>query len=648
MVSSNFTLSHPLVQINVLLNARQITVSFGAQPVLDHVDFTIDAGERVCLLGRNGAGKSTLMKVIAGELVPEDGELVVRPGLRVARLPQELPRDFSGTVYELVAQGLGDIGELITRHHQLAQALTSDGDHGRLLAEMERVQQALESADGWTLHQRVEATLTRLELPGDEPIDQVSGGMGRRALLGQALVQNPDILLLDEPTNHLDVTAIRQMEELLLGWQGALLFITHDRAFLQRLATRIVELDRGRLRSYPGDYQRYLKTRENELAAEDKAREQFDRELAREEAWIRQGIKARRTRNEGRVRALQDMRRQRAERRGRQGSAGFDLQGAERSGKLVIRAEGISHGFDGKPLIRDFSTTIMRGDKVGLIGPNGSGKTTLLNILLGDLEPDRGRVRLGTGLEIAYYDQLRQQLDESRTAAENVSGGADTVTVNGQPRHIISYMKDFLFTPEQARGPINALSGGERNRLLLARLFTRPANLLVLDEPTNDLDLETLELLEQLLVDYTGTVLLVSHDRAFLDNVVTSSLVFEGDGLVREYVGGYSDWERQRPKPATGAAARRDNGAPPRKQAEQPASRTKLSYKDKRELELLPARIETLEQDHETLSQQMADPAFYQKPAEEIAAATARLALLEQDLETAFERWEALEQTSKG
>ncbi len=648
MVSSNFTLSHPLVQINVLLNARQITVSFGAQPVLDHVDFTIDAGERVCLLGRNGAGKSTLMKVIAGELVPEDGELVVRPGLRVARLPQELPRDFSGTVYELVAQGLGDIGELITRHHQLAQALTSDGDHGRLMAEMERVQQALESADGWTLHQRVEATLTRLELPGDEPIDQVSGGMGRRALLGQALVQNPDILLLDEPTNHLDVTAIRQMEELLLGWQGALLFITHDRAFLQRLATRIVELDRGRLRSYPGDYQRYLKTRENELAAEDKAREQFDRELAREEAWIRQGIKARRTRNEGRVRALQDMRRQRAERRGRQGSAGFDLQGAERSGKLVIRAEGISHGFDGKPLIRDFSTTIMRGDKVGLIGPNGSGKTTLLNILLGDLEPDRGRVRLGTGLEIAYYDQLRQQLDESRTAAENVSGGADTVTVNGQPRHIISYMKDFLFTPEQARGPINALSGGERNRLLLARLFTRPANLLVLDEPTNDLDLETLELLEQLLVDYTGTVLLVSHDRAFLDNVVTSSLVFEGDGLVREYVGGYSDWERQRPKPATGAAARRDNGAPPRKQAEQPASRTKLSYKDKRELELLPARIETLEQDHETLSQQMADPAFYQKPAEEITAATARLALLEQELETAFERWEALEQTSKG
>lgn len=632
----------------MLLTARQLTVSFGAHPVLDHVDFTIDAGERVCLLGRNGAGKSTLLKVIAGDITPEDGELAMRPGLRIARLPQELPRGFTGTVRELVAQGLGAAGELLARHYQLAQALAGGGEQPRLLAEMEQLHQALDSADGWTLEQRVDAMLTRLDLPGDQPIADVSGGVGRRALLGQALVQDPDLLLLDEPTNHLDVEAIGQLEELLLGWQGALLFITHDRAFLQRLATRIVELDRGELRSYPGDYRRYLQTRDAELVAEERAQQQFDRRLAQEEAWIRQGIKARRTRNEGRVRALQDMRRQRAQRRERQGVAGFDLQAADRSGRLVIRAEHISHSFDGEPLIADFSTTIMRGDKVGLIGPNGCGKTTLLHVLLGRRHPDAGRVRLGTGLEIAYFDQLREQLDEELSVAENVSGGADTITVNGQQRHIISYLKDFLFTPAQARAPISALSGGERNRVLLARLFTRPANLLVLDEPTNDLDLETLELLEQLLVDYTGTVLLVSHDRAFLDNVVTSSLVFEGGGQVREYVGGYSDWERQRPaapSPRTGAQQR--PRAPAQQSTQRPAARAKLSYKDKRELETLPATIETLEQEQEALSRTLADPEFYQGPAEEIATTTARLAEVETQLEAAFQRWEALEQAAR-
>ncbi len=630
----------------MLLHARNLTVSFGAAPVLDHADFSLEPGERVCLLGRNGAGKSTLMKVIAGEIHPDDGELLLRPGARVARLPQELPRDYPGTVYDLVADGLGKLGHLLARYHQLSMDVAENHAAADALAEMERVQQQLEARDGWTMHQRVEAAISRLALPDDTPLRQVSGGVGRRALLAQALVQQPDLLLLDEPTNHLDVDAIRQMEELLLDWSGALLFITHDRAFLQRLATRIVELDRGTLRSYPGDYQRYLQVREDELAAEEKARQQFQRELAREEAWIRQGIKARRTRNEGRVRALQAMRRENAARRERQGNASFDLQSAERSGKLVVRAEGLHHGFDGQPLISGLSTTIMRGDKIGLIGPNGSGKTTLLNILLGRLAPDSGTVRLGTNLEIAYFDQLREQLDETRSVAENVSGGSENVTVNGQGRHIMSYLRDFLFTPDQARGPITALSGGERNRLLLARLFTRPANLLVLDEPTNDLDMETLELLEQLLVDFQGTVMLVSHDRAFLDNVVTSSLVFEGGGRVREYVGGYSDWLRQRPS-VTPLPDNRPQPAPsparPAAAGSAPPARTKLSYKDQRELEQLPALIEELETEQQSLSETLSDPAFYQQTPDVIQQTTDRLAVVEAELERAFERWEALE-----
>ncbi|MCC5812558.1 MAG: ATP-binding cassette domain-containing protein [Ectothiorhodospiraceae bacterium] len=633
-------------QQGLLLTARNISVSFGAEPVLDRTGFSIEPGERVCLLGRNGAGKSTLMKVIAGEIRPDEGELLLKPGARVARLPQELPRNYPGTVYDLVSDGLGELGRLLGRYHQLSAAVADSDSTAAVLSDMERVQQQLEALDGWTMHQRVDAALSRLALPGDMPVQQASGGVGRRTLLAQALVQQPDLLLLDEPTNHLDVDAIRQMEELLLDWNGALLFITHDRAFLQRLATRIVELDRGTLRSYPGDYQRYQQTREDELAAEEKAQQQFQRELAREETWIRQGIKARRTRNEGRVRALQAMRRENAARRERQGNASFDLQNAERSGRLVIRAEDIHHGFGGAPLVAGFSTTIMRGDKVGLIGPNGSGKTTLLNILLGRMTPNAGQVRLGTNLEVAYFDQLREQLDDSRSVAENVSGGSENVTVNGQSRHIMSYLRDFLFTPEQARGPITALSGGERNRLLLARLFTCPANLLVLDEPTNDLDMETLELLEQLLVDFQGTVLLVSHDRAFLDNVVGSSLVFEGEGKVREYVGGYSDWVRQRPqaaesqpKPARAAAP----SAVPTKPTQTPA-RAKLSYKDKRELEQLPAVIERLEAEQESLSATLADPAFYQQASDAIQQTTERLAAVEAELERAFERWAELEQ----
>jgi len=627
-----------------LLGLRGVTVSFGGPALLDRVDLSIERGERLCLVGRNGSGKSTLMKVLSGEIAPEDGEVVRQGGLKVARLTQEVPHGLAGSVYDVVAAGLGEAGALLAEFHHVSQELAQHGGDD-WLRRLEQVQQQLEAAGGWELNREVETVISRLELPADTEFAALSGGLKRRVLLAQALITQPDLLLLDEPTNHLDIDAIAWLEEFLLGFNGTLLFVTHDRSFLQRLATRIIELDRGRLTSWPGDFATYLRHKQEALEAEAGTNALFDKKLAEEEVWVRQGIKARRTRNEGRVRALEAMRRERMVRRERQGTARLQLNEAERSGKLVVEAEGVSFSYDGKPVIKDLSTVIMRGDKVGIIGPNGAGKTTLLRLLLGQLVPQQGTVRLGTKLEVAYFDQHRAILDEEMTVLDNVAQGSEQITVNGQSKHVMSYLQDFLFAPARARTPVKALSGGERNRLLLARLFTQPANVLVMDEPTNDLDMETLELLESLLVDYGGTLLVVSHDRAFLNNVVTSTLVFEGEGRVNEYVGGYDDWLRQRrAAPATRAAEKAaPAAAEPR---EKPKARAKLSYKEQRELETLPQRIEALEAEQRTLHGTMGAPDFYQQDKAAITAAQERLAALEEELSVAYERWEMLEAQS--
>lgn len=622
-----------------LLSFRNVVLSLGQPPLIDGISFQIDPGERLCLVGRNGAGKSTLLKLIAGEITPDDGEIVRSQGLRVATLAQELELDTGGTVFHTVAAGLGNLGTLLEHYHQLTRTL-SEGNTDRL-DDLERCQHELEAAGGWEINQRVETVLSRLELAPDVEVSALSGGLRRRVLLARALVGAPDLLLLDEPTNHLDIEAITWLENFLLGWNGTLLFITHDRAFLQRLATRIIELDRGRLRDFPGDYRTYLQRKEALLEEEARQNALFDKKLAQEEIWIRQGIKARRTRNEGRVRALEKMRDARGQRRERTGRARMQAQEAGSSGKLVIEAEDVSFAYDGQPVIRSLNTTILRGDKVGIIGPNGSGKSTLLKLLLGQLEPTAGKLRRGTNLEVAYFDQYRAALDPERSVQDNVSDGKDMLQINGESRHVLSYLQDFLFTPQRARQPVKALSGGERNRLVLAKLFTRPSNLLVLDEPTNDLDSDTLELLEELLMDYGGTILLVSHDRAFIDNVVSSTLVFEGEGIVNEYVGGYDDWLRQRPPPKPKTTP------PPASPAKQPSSpRTKakkLSYKDQRELDTLPGRIETLEGELEALQLRMSDPDLYRQDSEEIAKLQARMAELESDLEDCYTRWESLE-----
>ncbi|HEB77748.1 MAG TPA: ATP-binding cassette domain-containing protein, partial [Methylothermaceae bacterium] len=523
-----------------LLHLKDVSLAYGDNPLLDHAELAIDAGERIGLIGRNGEGKSTLLRLCAGLIAPDDGEIRRRPGLKVALLEQNPGFDPGQTAYDAVAAGLGDLGALLQRYHQLAQQSPPD------LQALERLQHELEARDGWRLQQKIDQVLSHLRLDPDQPVATLSGGWQRRLALARALVIEPDLLLLDEPTNHLDLDTIAWLEAELLRFPGSLLFVTHDRTFLQKLATRIVDLDRGRLTSWPGDYRRYLEKKAAALAEEERRNAEFDKKLAQEEAWIRQGIKARRTRNEGRVRALKKLREERARRRERQGRASLRLDRAERSGKLVIEAENLTYAYGDKVIVRDFSTTILRGDRIGLIGPNGAGKSTLLKLLLKQLEPQQGRVRHGTNLEILWFDQQRSQLDPERTMADTVADGNDWVTVGGERRHVMSYLADFLFTPARARSPVKSLSGGEQSRLLLAKLFTRPANLLVLDEPTNDLDLETLELLEALLLDFDGTLLLVSHDRAFLDHVVTSTLVFEGDGKIGEYVGGYEDWLHQR------------------------------------------------------------------------------------------------------
>jgi ABC transport system ATP-binding/permease protein len=619
-----------------LYRLDNVSLAYGPQILLDRIKLAVHAGERFGLLGRNGTGKSTFLQLLAGEVHADDGEVWRRPGIRVSYLPQELPAASGETVYEFVAAGLGEAGLALRKFHQLTQT----GDEASLKA-LSEVQQKLDALDGWTLQQQVETVLSRLSLAAESRLAELSGGWRRRAALARALVGQPDLLLLDEPTNHLDITAIQWLESALREYRGAIMLITHDRRFLQAVANEILELDRGQLRHWHGDYRGFLQFREEQLAAEETANAEFDKKLAREEQWIRQGIKARRTRNEGRVRALKKMREERRQRRDVQGKANLQLEQAHRSGKMVVEAEHISKHYGGKVVIRDFSTTILRGDKIGVIGPNGVGKTTLLKMLLGQLAPDSGRVKLGTNLNIAYFDQLRSQLEPEQTVIDNIAEGREFITINGKQRHVISYLQDFLFTPDRTRQPVKSLSGGEQNRLILAHLFSKPANVLVLDEPTNDLDLETLELLEELLLDFSGTLLLVSHDRSFIDNVVTSTLVFEGDGIVNDYVGGYEDWLRQSPAMEKTPVREKCTTAEPTLQTKPTAK--KLSYKLQRELEQLPGEVERTEQAISSLEQTVADPAFYTQEQARMEQVFQGLAELQATLEQLYARWEELE-----
>jgi len=625
-----------------LVSLQNVVVSFGGPLLLEGVDLSIDRGERVCLVGRNGTGKSTIMKLITGAITPDGGKIVFQQGIKVTLLTQEVPQALFGSVFDVVSSAFGEQGKLLAAYHHVSAKLAHDHSE-QLMAELEDVQHKFESAGGWQMQQRVDEILTRLQLPEDAEFSELSGGLKRRVLLAKALAGAPDLLLLDEPTNHLDIDAIAWLEEFLLTFGGALLFVTHDRMLLQKLATRIVDLDRGRLTSWPGNYQTYLELKQAALESESVENAKFDKKLAAEEIWIRQGVKARRTRNEGRVRALKDLRRTRSERREVIGAARMQMQEAERTGKLVLEAMGVTQSYNGNVVIRDFSTTIIRGDKIGIIGPNGSGKTTLLKILLHDLKPEKGTVKHGTNLEVAYLDQHRGQLDDTKTVQDNVANGSDHVTINGVRRHIIGYLQDFLFAPARARSPVKVLSGGERNRLLLAKLFTQPSNVLVLDEPTNDLDIETLDLLEELLMEYPGTVLLVSHDRAFINDVVTSTLVFEGDGRVNEYVGGYDDWlvQSQRLKEAAPVPVKiEEKKAVPSPPREKPR---KLSFKDQKELDTLPKRIEELDAEHQRILATMADPNFYRESGAKVTEYKTRLDVLEKELAAVYKRWDELE-----
>jgi ATP-binding cassette subfamily F protein uup len=622
---------------------HEVSISLGGPRLLDGATLPIEAGERIGLLGRNGAGKSTLLKMINGDVPPDSGEIVKSPETRVALLPQDVPDSLPGTVYEIVASGGHEHLEVLRQYHELTTQLAHGGDP-HLLKKLERVQHRLETSGAWHFHQRVETVIGWTSLDEDAEFRLLSAGLKRRVLLARALAHEPDLLLLDEPTNHLDIDAILWLEEFLLRFNKTLIFVTHDRAFLQRMATRIVEIDRGRLLSFDCDYSTYLERRQAMLDTEEKTWQDFDRKLAKEEVWIRQGIKARRTRNEGRVRALEQLRRERDLRRERMGNACIAIVEASRSGRLVVDAERISFSYDGRKIVDDFSTTILRKDKIGILGPNGSGKTTLLKLLLGELKPQKGRVRLGAGLKIAYFDQLRAQLDEERTLRDSIADGGDTVIVGGATRHVVGYLQDFLFAPDQISAPVRLLSGGERNRLLLAKLFSVPSNVLVLDEPTNDLDTETLSLLEERLLTYSGTILLVSHDRAFLNNVVTSTLVFERDGLLREYVGGYDDWLRQRPEPATPEEPKLV------KNREKPAgersgrAKRKLSFKEAGELEMLPQKIEALERERAEIIAALSSSEFYAgSDSAGVASTNARLQALELELDDAYSRWEQLD-----
>jgi ATP-binding cassette subfamily F protein uup len=637
-----------------LITVEKASLAFGHHALLDHVDFSLEPGEIVGLIGRNGAGKSSLLKAIAGAARLDDGRINIKGDINVAYVPQEPALDPEQSVFEAVAEGLGALRALLTDYHRLTSRLEqADADHEALLTEMAGIQQQLEAQGGWQFDAQIRATLGHLQLPADTLIGALSGGWKKRVALARALCARPDVLLLDEPTNHLDVEAIVWLENLLKSHGGSVLLITHDRRFLDNTVTRIVELDRGILRNYPGSFAAYQTRKAEELTAEEEQNRVFDKFHAQEEVWIRRGIEARRTRNMGRVRRLEDLRRQRSARRERVGQVNFQLESGERSGKLVAELEHVDKAFGDRMLIRDFTTRILRGDKIGLIGPNGIGKTTLLKLILGELEPDRGTVRRGTNLQIAYFDQFREQLDEEATLVDIISQGNEFLDIGGQRKHVMSYLEDFLFAPARARSPVRSLSGGERNRLLLARLFTRPANVLVLDEPTNDLDIDTLELLEELLASYTGTVFLVSHDRAFLDNVVTQVIAFEGDGKLSEAPGGYQDWLDASTRAAAIQAAdaapqRREPAEAPRPAQEKSRqNRNKLTYNETRELAELPDLLESLEQEQLMLTERLLDPNCYRDQPQQARAWQARIEEIENLLLEKLARWEELESKQK-
>ncbi|HHC6441879.1 TPA: ABC transporter ATP-binding protein [Vibrio parahaemolyticus] len=631
-----------------LLTIHNAQLAFGDHPLLDRAEFALQENERVCLVGRNGAGKSTLMKVLAGDILLDDGKIQITQDVVVSRLEQDPPRNQEGTVYEYVSGGLAEIGEQLKIYHDLLDLVAQDPSE-KNINRLAKTQEQLEHSNAWRFDDRVKNVLSALKLSPDTLLRDLSGGWQRKAALARALVCDPDVLLLDEPTNHLDVTTIEWLENFLKDFKGSIIFISHDRAFIKSMATRIVDLDRGQLSSFPGDYDNYLLEKEEMLRVEEMQNAEFDKKLAQEEVWIRQGIKARRTRNEGRVRALKKLREERRDRREVQGKVNLNIDDASRSGKIVFEAENVSFAYDGKQIVDNFSFNIMRGDRIALIGPNGCGKSTVLKLLLGQLEAQSGRLHCGTKLEVAYFDQYREILDPEKTVIDNLADGKQEVMVGGRQRHALSYLQDFLFAPKRARTPVKALSGGEKNRLLLARILLKPNNLLILDEPTNDLDIETLELLEEMLANYQGTLLLVSHDREFVDNTVTTSWIFEGDGVIEEFVGGYHDAKQQRDQAlavrfSTEKPAKKEKVVEETPKTTQPKNNSKkLSYKLQRELEALPAKLEQLESDIETLQEQVNDPEFFAKPVEQTQPVLEQLAALEQELEIAFERWEELE-----
>jgi len=630
-----------------LITIHNGLLAFGDHPLLDHADFALQENERVCLVGRNGAGKSTLMKIIAGEILLDDGKMQVMQDVVVSRLEQDPPRNQEGTVFDYVAGGLQEVGEQLRIYNDLLDLVAVDPSESNI-KKLSNVQEQLEHAGAWRFEDRIQNVLGSLKLDGHTKLTDLSGGWQRKAALARALVCDPDVLLLDEPTNHLDVTTIEWLEGFLKDFRGSIIFISHDRSFIKSMATRIVDLDRGQLNSFPGDYENYLNEKEELLRVEELQNAEFDKKLAQEEVWIRQGIKARRTRNEGRVRALKKLRQERSERREVQGKVNLQIDDAARSGKIVFEAENLSYSIDGKCLVDNFSFNIMRGDRIALIGPNGCGKSTLLKLLLGQLEADSGRLHCGTKLEVAYFDQYREVLDPEKTVIDNLADGKQEVTVGGRQRHALSYLQDFLFAPKRARTPVKALSGGEKNRLLLARLFLRSNNLLVLDEPTNDLDIETLELLEDLLANYQGTLLLVSHDREFVDNTVTTSWIFEGNGKIEEFVGGYHDAQQQRSQVLQSRSienvVKQEKSVEPAPKSEpaKPKSK-KLSYKLQRELETLPQKLEELEAEIESMQEQVNDADFFSQSVDVTQPILDKLTAKEQELEIAFERWEELE-----
>ncbi|ELV8694470.1 ABC transporter ATP-binding protein [Vibrio fluvialis] len=630
-----------------LITIHNGLLAFGDHPLLDHADFALQENERVCLVGRNGAGKSTLMKVLAGETIMDDGKMQVMQDVVVSRLEQDPPRDQEGNVYDYVAGGLKEVGQQLKIYQDLLDLVAVEPTEANI-KRLSAIQEQLEHAGAWRFEDRIKNVLSALKLDGHTKLTDLSGGWQRKAALARALVCDPDVLLLDEPTNHLDVTTIEWLEGFLKDFRGSIIFISHDRAFIKSMATRIVDLDRGKLNSFPGNYDKYLVEKEEQLRVEDMQNAEFDKKLAQEEVWIRQGIKARRTRNEGRVRALKKLREERSERREVQGKVNLQIDDAARSGKIVFEAENLQYSIDGKSIVKDFSFNIIRGDRIALVGPNGCGKSTLLKLLLGELQPDSGRLHCGTKLEVAYFDQYREMLDPEKSVIDNLADGKQEVTIGGRQRHALSYLQDFLFAPKRARTPVKALSGGEKNRLLLARIFLKSNNLLVLDEPTNDLDIETLELLEDLLANYQGTLLLVSHDREFVDNTVTSSWIFEGDGVIEEFVGGYHDAQQQRQQVLQSRNAEKVVKAEKvveesPKTASSKAKSKKLSYKLQRELETLPVKLEELEAEIEALQEQVNSPDFFGQPVEATQPILDKLAATEQELEIAFERWEELE-----